>query len=328
MMVEKKSTVEINLDDQSSSELFPYPFVFRTRSELSEHISQKFDHDRILYYPKLVSGLSTLILPLFNVFTIYRNVIHQREDFADAYSIFHSIVFYGEFLQLHLFIWIFFIVFTFRNLKSGKTFCPSKGRWIYFFDVLFTLMTFGMLKLVPIFSTHGINFLYTQMNFIIPVIRKLSKSLQPIAFIILILLMFIEFLFLFGLLILIILVKVYQLSFVGEVESPSQWSINQWFLFIGFCGNIINLSDIPTISQASFMWDISNQNWSEDSNTWSQDKFAETRKIHLFTEICQTLGFIKGFLWLRSMSASDLHSLVRSPSSTEHSSDHVQYIVL
>ena len=77
----------------------------------------------------------------------------------------------------------------------------------------------------------------------------------------------------------------------------------QWFLFVGFCGNIVNLSDIPTISQVFFMWDISNQNWSED-------KLAETRKIHLFTQICERLGFIRGFLWLRTMSTSDLRCLV------------------
>ncbi len=43
------------------------------------------------------------------------------------------------------------------------------------------------------------------------------------------------------------------------------------------------------------MWDITNQNWSFDSNMWLLDKSAETRKIYLFAQICQTLGFIKDF---------------------------------
>jgi hypothetical protein len=47
------------------------------------------------------------------------------------------------------------------------------------------------------------------------------------------------------------------------------------------------------------------------------------RKIYLMTQICQTLGFIKGFLWLRSMSAEGLHALLRLPPSVEQSSEFV-----
>jgi hypothetical protein len=167
-----------------------------------------------------VSRLITLFLPLFNVFTIYRNVIRQCEDFDDAYSAFHSIVFYGEFIELHLLIVISLIYFMIQNLKCDYSSCPCKSRWIYFLDIQFTLMTFGMLKLIPIISTNGFTFLFTQINLAVPMIRKYSKLSQIILFALLILSFFFQFVLLFGLLILIILVRVYQLSFVGCRDDP------------------------------------------------------------------------------------------------------------
>jgi hypothetical protein len=85
------------------------------------------------------------------------------------------------------------------------------------------------------------------------------------------------FLFLFTLLIVIILVKVYQLSFAGQMINLFLWTMNQWFLFVGFSANIINLSNIPTISQISFLWNICNQTWSLYSSMWIKDELTATR---------------------------------------------------
>jgi hypothetical protein len=115
------------------SPLFPYTFVFRSRTQLNEHIPSEFTNDGVVYYPKLVSGLITLILPLFNVFTIYRNVIHQREDFDDAYSVFHSIAFYGEFIELHFLIFISFVyLIYFNGIWNVKINSHNFNQWFHF----------------------------------------------------------------------------------------------------------------------------------------------------------------------------------------------------
>jgi hypothetical protein len=51
-------------------------------------------------------------------------------------------------------------------------------RWIYFLDVQFTLMIFGVLKLMPIISVHGFNFLSTHINVIVPIVQKYSRLFQ------------------------------------------------------------------------------------------------------------------------------------------------------
>jgi hypothetical protein len=137
------------------------------------------------------------------------------------------------------------------------------------------------------------------------------------------LLIFIQIIILIGLLILLNLVKVYQVSFVGQTTNPLQWPINQWLLFIGFAANIINITDTPTISQLSFMWDLTNKNWSDDSDLWVPDHLAPKRKSYIVDKICENFGFIKTFLWIRTMSAIDLHALVRLTPSIQHSSEHI-----
>jgi hypothetical protein len=327
MSVNKKSSESINQNDvekgetSSSSLLFPYPFVFRTRDQLNEYISTKLTSNGAVYYTKLVLGLLTLILPMFNAFSIYRNIIYQREDFSDAYSTFHAIIFYGEFAIVHGLLLITLILFIIHSIKDDYSSSLNRGRWINFFDTEFTLMAFNMLKLVPVLSVNGFNFLFQQIYICAPIFRMYSRSSQIFTFTILIFAIFIQLIFLLGIIMLMILVKVYQVSFVGEITNPLEWTINYWLLFIGFAANIINITDIPTISQLSFMWKIPNQTWSDDSNIWLHDRFAAKRKAYLFNQICQTLGFVKTFLWVRTMSAIDLHCLIRLPPSAEDISE-------
>jgi len=66
-------------------------------------------------------------------------------------------------------------------------------RWIYFLDVQFTLMIFGVSKLLPIISVHGFNFLSTHINVIVPIVQKYSRLFQMFAFLIVALFIFIYF---------------------------------------------------------------------------------------------------------------------------------------
>jgi hypothetical protein len=329
MIINKKSSENINQHDMengdisSSSILFPYPFVFRNREQLNEYISTKLTSNGAVYYTKLVLGLLTLILPLFNAFSIYRNIIYQREDFSDVYSAFHAIIFYGEFAIVHVLLLITLILFIIHSIKDDYSSSLIRGRWIIFFDTEFTLMAFNMIKMVPVLSVNGFNFLCKQICICVPIFRMYSRSSQIIAFTVLVLVIFIQLIFLLGVIILMILVKVYQISFVGELRNPLEWTINYWLLFIGFAANIINITDTPTISQLSFMWEIPNQTWSSNLNLWLHDKLASKRKAYLFNQICQTLGFVKAFLWVRTMSAIDLHCLIRLPPSDEDTSKRI-----
>jgi hypothetical protein len=316
MMVDKKS-------NENDDILFPYPFAFRNRDQLIEHISSKLTCNGAVYYTKIVLGVLTLILPMFNAFSIYRAMIYQRKDFSDIYSTFHGIIFYGEFAIVHTLLIINLIFFIIHNLKGDYSLSSSKGRWINFLDIEFTLMAFNMLKMVPVFSVNGFNFLYKQICICTPTFRLYSRSSQIIAFIVLILSIFIQLILLLGIIMLMILVKVYQISFVGEINNPLEWTISNWLLFIGFAANIINITDTPTISQLSFMWNITNQTWSHDSDLWIHDQFEERRKIYLYDQICQSIGFIKAFFWVRTMSAIDLHYLIRLPPSVENPSERV-----
>jgi hypothetical protein len=222
-------------------------------------------------------------------------MIYQREDFSDAYSTFHAIIFYGEFAIVHGLLLITLILFIIHSIKNDYSSSLNRGRWINFFDTEFTLMAFNMLKLVPVLSVNGFNFLFQQIYICAPIFRMYSRSSQIFTFTILIFAIFIQLIF--------------------------EWTINYWLLFIGFAANIINITDIPTISQLSFMWKIPNQTWSDDSNIWLHDRFAAKRKAYLFNQICQTLGFVKTFLWVRTMSAIDLHCLIRLPPSAEDISE-------
>jgi hypothetical protein len=306
-------------DESSSLPLFPSLFVFRDRAQLHEHILEKFTKDRVIYYPKLLSGFITLILPIFNIFTIYRNMIYQRQNPSNGYNVFHLIIFYGEFVEVHTLMLGALFLFILRVRKHYWPSWPGSGRWIHFLDIEFTLMTFDMFKLIPLISVNGFKFILTQIYVTVPTFRKHSLSSQILAFTVLVIAVCLQFVFLLALLLIIVLVKVYQLSFVGEVKDPLQWTINQWLLFTGFSANIINLGDIPTISQLSYMWAIISHTWSPDSNMWLSDEYAATRQIYLAAQICRRLGTVKGFLWLRAMSADDLHSLIRLPPSAEES---------
>jgi hypothetical protein len=270
-----------------------------------------------------VLGVLTLILPLFNAFSIYRAMIYQRKDFSDAYSTFHGIIFYGEFAIVHILLLFTLISFIIHSCKGNNSSFSMKGRWINFLDIEFTLMAFNMLKLVPVLSVNGFNFLFNQICICAPTFRLYSRSSQIIAFTVLIFAIFIQLIVLLSIIMLMILVKVYQVSFVGEIKNPLEWTINYWLLFIGFAANIINITDTPTISQLSFMWNITNQTWSEDSNIWIHDQFVEKRKNYLYDQICQRIGFIKAFFWVRTMSAIDLHCLIRLPTSIENPSERV-----
>jgi hypothetical protein len=322
--VESNNHRDTELVDRSSlSPLFPYPFVFRNRDELNEYISSKLTLNGVVYYTKVVLGCFTFILPIFNMFMIYRSLLSQEKSFSDVYNIFHSIIFYGEFILVHLLLFVTLIFFIIDSLKDNNSLCLNKGRWIDFLDLEFTLMAFNMIKLIPILSLNGFNFVFTQICISGSIFKNYSRSSKIIAFIVLTFAIFIQFIFLLGLILLLILIKVYQISFVGEIINPLEWKINNWFLFIGFSANIINITDTPTISQLSFMWNITNETWSEDSNIWLHDQLGPKRKIYIFDQISQKIGFIKAFLWVRTMSAIDLHSLVRLPPPDERDSEHL-----
>ena len=324
MSERKQSSVNIvhrvDLEHEDSSPLFPNPFVFRSRDELNEHITNKLISNRVVYYTKVILGIFTLLLPLFNLFTVYRSVIYQPEDFADTYSVFHSLIFYGEFVLVHCLLLGILILFIIHNFKNGSRPCSSGGEWINLLDLEFTLMAFNLIKLIPILAVNGFNFLFMQIAVTASIFLKYSRSSQALAFTLLSIVIVIQVIFLIGSLIFIHLIKVYQVSFVGEVRDPLLWTINQWLLFIGFAANIINITDIPTVSQLSFMWDITNKTWSSDTNLWFHDQFASKRKIDVFDQICRKIGFIKAFLWVRTMSAIDLHGIVRLHPAHQHPS--------
>ena len=110
-------------------------------------------------------------------------------------------------------------------------------------------MAFNLIKLIPILAVNGFNFLFMQIAVTASIFLKYSRSSQALAFTLLSIVIVIQVIFLIGSLIFINLIKVYQVSFVGEVRDPLLWTINQWLLFIGFAANIINITDIPTVSQ-------------------------------------------------------------------------------
>jgi hypothetical protein len=84
-----------------------------------------------------------------------------------------------------------------------------------------------MVKLIPIFSTNGFSFLFTQINVTVPFIRKYSRFSQIIPFTILIL---------------TILVKVYQLSFVGQVTDPFERTI--YWIFSKYHSSVVKLPEM------------------------------------------------------------------------------------
>ncbi|CAF0952074.1 unnamed protein product [Adineta ricciae] len=316
----------IDLDHEGKDEtsaLFPYPFTFRTREQLQEYFVKELTKNRVVYVIKIVLGSLTLVLPLLNVFMVYRSVVYQREDFGDTYSAFHSIIFYGEFALVHVTVFFVLIDFLYHKLKSRQSLFSNKGEWVNLLDVEFTFMAFNLIKLIPILSVNSFNFILTEISICTPIFLKYSRSVQAVTFTLLTLIISIQVIIVLALLLLINLVKVYQVSFVGETRNPLLWSQNQWLLFIGFAANIINITDTPTISQLSFMWTLMNKTWSHDTNMWFMDKLGSKRKIHIVNQLYERLGFLKAFLWLRTMSAIDLHCIVRLPPPLEESSSHM-----
>ncbi|CAF1173555.1 unnamed protein product [Adineta steineri] len=305
----------------TSSQLFSNTFIFRNEEQLEEYISNKITYNPVSYHLKIILGILTLILPVFNLFMVYRSVIYQPEDFADIYSVFHSIIFYGEFTLVHLLLFYTLIKFLIENFKNKYVLCSGQGRWINLLDVEFTLMAFNMIKLIPIISLTGFNFLSTQIYVCTPIFKKYSKSIRIILFCIFIFVISFQIIFLISLLLLLLLIKVYQVSFVGQTRNPSNWPINQWLLFLGFSANIINITDTPTITQLAFMWNITSRIWSNDSNMWIPDRLLLKRKIYIYDRFCEKFGFIKSFFWIRTMSAIDVHSLVRLSPSVERISE-------
>jgi hypothetical protein len=326
MTERKESSVDIidrDLKNEDLSPLFPYSFIFRSRDELNEHITNKLTCNGVFYYTKVVLGIFTLILPLFNVFSVYRAMIYQREDFADLYSVFHSLIFYGEFALVHFLVLGTLILFIIHHIKSKTGLFSSRGDWVNLLDAQFTLMAFNLIKLIPILAVNGFNFLSTQISVTAPIFLRYSRSSQVVAFTVLAIAVSFQAIVLVGLLILINLVKVYQVSFVGEIKDPLLWTVNQWLLFIGFAANIINITDIPTVSQLSFMWDITNKYWSHDVDLWLHDPLASKRKVYIYDQIARHIGFVKTFFWVRTMSAIDLHALVRLPPPDERQSENL-----
>ncbi|CAF1467249.1 unnamed protein product [Adineta ricciae] len=313
---DKLDESKITFDD-SSCILFPYPFIFRDRNELTKYISDDLKTNQIVYNTKLLLGLLTLVLPTLNMFMIYHSVIHQQEDFADTYSTFHSIIYYGEFTLVHLLLFGTFVRFLCNIYKAKKSLCASKGEWVNLLDTEFTLMAFNMIKLIPIVSLNGFNIISKEISISVSVFSNYSRPKRIISFTILTLIIFIELITLISTLFLLTLVKVYQISFVGHVSDPSEWTSDQWLLFIGFAANIINITDTPTISQLSSMWDLTNKTWSNDVKLWFVDDQAAERKSYVIDQICKAFGFIKTFLWVRTVTANDLHCLVRLPPSEQ-----------
>ena len=308
--------------EQSSLSLqFPYPFIFRNDDQIIEYIQEKLPSNKVVYYTKLLLGPLTLILPLFNLFSIYRSLIYQRKSVSDSYTVFHSIIFYGEFAIVHLLLIWTLIRFLVDGFTIDSSSHLNKSRWINLLDTEFTLMAFNMIKLVPVLSVSGFNFISLQMGLCASIFPVYSCSSQVIAFSFLVFVVLVEILFLLSLIMLMMLVKVYQVSFVGEISNPLEWTVNDWLLFIGFAANIINITDTPIISQLAHMWNITNRTWAADSNLWLHDQFAEKRKILIYQRILEKLGFIKTFFWVRTMSAIDLHCLVRLPPASANSSE-------
>jgi hypothetical protein len=64
-----------------------------------------------------------------------------------------------------------------RCMDGIITPAPSPSRWIYFLDVQFTLMIFGLLKLMPIISVHGFNFLSTHIDVIVPIVQMFAFTI-------------------------------------------------------------------------------------------------------------------------------------------------------
>ncbi|UJR19878.1 hypothetical protein I4U23_023011 [Adineta vaga] len=310
----KEASMNFDLEKNDiTSPLFPYPFIFRNQQQLKEYIWHYLTKNKVLHVTKLVLGVLTLVLPLLNVFMVYRSLIHQQEDSADVYSVFHSIIFYGEFVLVHVLVFGTLIAFLYRKFKNTQSICSNKGEWINLLDMEITFMAFNMIKLIPIISLNSFNLLMKQISICAPIFLRYSRSSQIVTFSLLTLFILMELVVVIILLLSISLVKVYQVSFVGEKLNPLVWTHNQWLLFIGFAANIINITDTPTVSQLSFMWDITNKTWSDDVNMWFIDEFARKRKTYILDEICEKLGFVKGFLWVRTMSAIDLHCIVRLP---------------
>ena len=78
-----------------------------------------------------------------------------------------------------------------------------------------------MIKLFSVLSVNDFHFLFIQINLCAVTFPQYSRSSKILAFIVLILAIFFQTIGLLAL----ILVKVYQISFVGEYANPLDWPV-------------------------------------------------------------------------------------------------------
>lgn len=295
-------------DEDTKSDLNFQEFKYYTDEEIQSRVRGKFSHRFDITL--VISGLCSIILPIYNVVVIYMNFFVYRDSFRDIYNQLVTIV---EFLMINL-------LMIFGLLRIGYYWRYSTGRRLYYFHRFLSNLQFNLFSLVSYLSLNGIYSLFSKARdrgevqserLIKPTAEEKTHS---IGFQIVRMLATIFYLIFYANLLLWIafsvLTKLSLVSFVGTV-SIDQWTFDQIFLFIGIVNNLASLAQDNEVT-LDFMWIILNDEWDPERNVWKRQKSCSFRVGNLYQMMYEVSPW-KAMMWIGTMNGRELLDLIRKP---------------